>query len=537
MSETLPDQKNSRPSGLKSPQLHRDTLSEKQFRKIEECINTLMFQTPAVVFSYQMSGGRWDITYISDNIESVIGFSPKAFIADFDAWKSRVHPDDIDTLMQNMQSEKTEGMQRTIEYRVKNKKGVYQWIYDQQRVVTDEDGNVEIVSAWWDITERRQAMESLQLSEARFQKMLSLVPDMISIQDAEMNIVYANWCGFGAVSEEKRVLGTKCYRTYRGFEAICEDCWLLSVKETKKMFQEERKLPDGRWISLRVLPLLDENQNIEFFVEWIRDITERKRAEQDRHTMQAQLLQAQKIESVGLLAGGVAHEFNNLFQILQGNIEILGMDTPEDHPQRKRLKTIQTHVKRGARLVQQLLLFSCRQQPQKQIMNLNFQIKETVSFLKQTILKGVTIELQLDRHAWPVNADQQLIAQVLINLGTNAEDAMDEKGRIRIETRNVVLDERNMEQGMDLAPGKYVCMTVSDTGSGIDPATMPHIFEPFYTTKSVGKGTGLGLATVYGIVKEHKGNITCASEPGRGTRFTLYWPAISGKQEEKESLL
>ncbi len=264
---------NSPPPGTKN------ILSDKQFRQIEGILNTLMFQKPSVISSYQILDGKWDITYVSDNLEQVTGFPPTDFIGNFENWKNHVHPDDIDQLLAGMFRHTVEGKQQSFEYRFKNSKGEYQWIYDQQRLMAHKEGKREIVSAWWDITDRRQVVDTLRQSESRFQKMLSLVPDMISIQDPEMNIVYSNWSGLGEVPEEKRILGEKCYRIYRGYDDVCRDCHAISVLHTKKGHQGEKELRDGRWILLRVAPILDENGNVEFFVEWIRDITESKRAE------------------------------------------------------------------------------------------------------------------------------------------------------------------------------------------------------------------------------------------------------------------
>ncbi len=279
MAEKTPFYRKRKQTGPNNPLPGKHILSEKQFREIEGILNTLVFQKPSVIFSYQFMDGKWDITYVSGNVEQVIGCKSADFTGNFENWKNHVHPDDIGELLAGMRRHATEGKQHSFEYRLKNSSGQYQWIYDQQRLVKHKDGKREIVSAWWDITDRRQVVETLQQSESRFQKMLSLVPDMISIQDPEMNIVYSNWSGLGEVPEEKRILGEKCYRIYRGYDDVCRDCHAISVLHTKKGHQEEKELRDGRWIRLRVAPILDENNNVEFFVEWIRDITESKLAE------------------------------------------------------------------------------------------------------------------------------------------------------------------------------------------------------------------------------------------------------------------
>ncbi len=279
MAENQDPHKNGKQHAHNGAGSSRRSLSDKQFRKIEEVLDTLILQAPAIICSFLVVDGEWDIKYVSDNIETVTGLKPQDFTGKFKAWASHVHPDDRDRLLADMRRHtKNSGIQ-TLEYRLKNSKGKYQWIHDQQRVVEDKDGRIEIVSAWWDFTNRRKVVEALQQSELRFQKLLSLVPDMISIQDTQMNIVYSNWSGIGEIPEEKRVLGTKCYKTYRGYDDICRDCHAISVLDTREVHQEERELPDGRWIRLRVAPILDDKNNVEYFVEWIRDITESKQAE------------------------------------------------------------------------------------------------------------------------------------------------------------------------------------------------------------------------------------------------------------------
>jgi PAS domain S-box-containing protein len=267
----------------------------------------------------------------------------------------------------------------------------------------------------------------------------------------------------------------------------------------------------------------------------ISDITDRKRAEEERKKLQTQLFQAQKMESIGMLAGGIAHDFNNLLHAMGGNLQLLGKGKPDDHPDKKRIKTIQKSIDRAAHLVRQMLLFSRKADIQRQDLNLNREIRDVRNILERTVPKMISIELILDENARPINADPIQVEQVLLNLGANSADAMPDGGRLIIETANAALDQDFVRTHPGAKPGKYVLMTVSDTGTGMDKETLQHVFEPFFTTKEVGKGTGLGLPTVYGIVKAHGGNITCYSEPGQGTTFKIYWPAAEqGKIEPVE---
>ncbi len=191
---------------------------------------------------------------------------------------------------------------------------------------------------------------------------------------------------------------------------------------------------------------------------------------------------------------------------------------------------------RAAQLVKKLLLFSRKADIKTQVLDLNREIRDVQNILERTVPKMVNIELILDENAWPVNADPIQVEQMLLNLGSNAADAMPEGGRLIIETANAALDQDFVRTHTGAKPGKYVLMTVSDTGCGMDKETLQHVFDPFFTTKGVGKGTGLGLASVYGIVKAHEGYILCYSKPGQGTAFKIYWPAAEQGEIEPDEI-
>ena len=294
----------------------------------------------------------------------------------------------------------------------------------------------------------------------------------------------------------------------------------ISAFPRKALTREQEQL----WLSTNALPLFGNKGELLGYRGSDTDITEQKLAEEERETLQAQLLQAQKMESVGLLAGGVAHDFNNLLQAISGHIQLLLQKKPADHSDVPHLQGIASSIDRAAQLVKQLLFFSRKAEVKKQPLDLNRRIKEAVTMLERTIPRMITIELKLGEDLNPVCADPVQIEQVLFNLGRNAADAMPEGGKMTIETSNVCLDAEYSRTHLDIEPGKYLLMTISDTGGGMDRETVDHIFDPFFTTKEQGKGTGLGLATVYGIVKKHGGHILCYSQPEQGTAFKVYWP-------------
>ena len=278
--------------------------------------------------------------------------------------------------------------------------------------------------------------------------------------------------------------------------------------------------------------MYEKNQPTGILITGI-DITERKRAQEEKKMMQAQLLQAQKMEAVGKLAGGVAHDFNNLLTTIHGYTELAMMELNETEPLYRDLKEIHLAAVRAASLTRQLLLFSRKQPMELTPLIINRTIDELLKMLNRLIGEDIAINTVLEPDLWTVRADAGNIEQVIMNLAVNARDAMPKGGRLTIKTENVTLDEEVCKVIPEARPGKFVCLSVEDTGVGMDKDIIQHIFEPFFSTKEVGRGTGLGLSVVYGSVKQHEGWINIYSEPGRGSTFKVYLPAFSVRLEEE----
>jgi two-component system, cell cycle sensor histidine kinase and response regulator CckA len=268
-------------------------------------------------------------------------------------------------------------------------------------------------------------------------------------------------------------------------------------------------------------PIRDAEGKVIGVVLVFRDVTEQKRQEERSR-------QTQKMEAVGQLAGGVAHDFNNLLTVILGYCRYLEDDPALSPDNRERAKEIHKAGERAADLTRQLLAFGRQQLLRPTVLNLNHVVADTGKMLKRLISEDVSIVTALTANPWMVHVDQGQIAQVIVNLAVNSRDAMPDGGKLTIETGNVELGESDIDKFLDVKPGRYVQLTVGDTGCGMDQATMARIFEPFFTTKEPGKGTGLGLATVFGIVKQSGGHITVQSEPGRGATFQIYLPAADG---------
>jgi PAS domain S-box-containing protein len=259
-------------------------------------------------------------------------------------------------------------------------------------------------------------------------------------------------------------------------------------------------------------------------IEHFTDISDRKKMEEAGRRLNAQLQQAQKMEAIGILAGGVAHDFNNLLQAISGYTQLLLMNKPADHPDVDMLNAIEKASGRAGSLTQQLLAFSRRVESRLQPTNLNTLIRLVKKILDRTLPKMIHIRLELADNLSEIAADDVQIEQVLMNLALNARQAMPDGGQLTFATRNCFIDLAGCAAHPDLPAGEYVHLSVTDTGSGMDDKVRQHIFEPFYSTRGVGEGSGLGLSLVYGIVKNHGGCVDCTSGEGRGTEFNLYFP-------------
>jgi PAS domain S-box-containing protein len=286
---------------------------------------------------------------------------------------------------------------------------------------------------------------------------------------------------------------------------------------------------DGRtiWANARITVQRDESGAIQYWLGIVEDVTARRQAETERQRLAVQLQQAQKMEAIGTLAGGIAHDFNNLLMGIQGNISLLMLDKPSDHRDVVYLKNIEKSVMRASELTRQILGFARGGKYDVKATDLNALVEKTAEMFGRT-RKEITIRNSFQRDLWAVEVDQTQLQQVLLNILVNAWQAMPGGGEVTLLTANMIVDARFPDRPPDAAPGPYVCMQVTDTGVGMDPATLARIFEPFFTTREKGQGTGLGLSSAFGIVKNHNGFMTVRSEKGRGSTLGVFLPAAGG---------
>jgi PAS domain S-box-containing protein len=372
------------------------------------------------------------------------------------------------------------------------------------------------------ISEREVAEAELRGSEERYRSLVNNIDIGVTLLDLDYNIVMTNAARSSmtdGVSHDLR--GKKCYQELRKLETVCPDCPVshaaasgLPVEVACNTARNDGTLMNLRF---RAIPVFRQTGSVTGYIEIAEDVTARTLLEE-------QLRQAAKMEAIGRLAGGIAHDFNNLLTVMTGYSSMLHGQFPEGSSQAEKLVQIQRAAERATSLTRQLLAFSRRQVLEMRVLDLHEVLQDVEKMLRRIV--GEDVELITVPRAFPsmVKADQDQIAQLLMNLAVNARDAMPEGGRLTIETDNVVLDPGHADTPAEVQPGSYVALTVSDTGIGMHPQTVARVFEPFFTTKPKGVGTGLGLATVFGIVKQHGGHLTVDSEPGHGSTFRVYFP-------------
>jgi PAS domain S-box-containing protein len=393
------------------------------------------------------------------------------------------------------------------------------------------DGN--LLSIVRDISQRKQAESELRARNNQLGSIFRVAPIGIGVvRERVLLAVNDRICqmtGYTAaelIGESARVL----YPNDEEFSYVGREKYRQIGHHGTGTVETRWRCKDGRIIDVLLsstpIDAAELNAGVTFTA---LDITARKRAEREKDQLQAQLLQAQKMESVGRLAGGLAHDFNNMLTAILGHAQLAMMQCPPTEPIQEDLQVIVTTVHRSADLIRQLLTFARKQPAAPKILNLNDTMAGMLSMLRRLIGEDINFLCIPGADLWSIRMDPSQINQLLVNLCVNARDAIDGVGRIRIETCNCTVGEGDCTVHADCSPGEYVVLSVSDDGCGMSREVLDHLFEPFFTTKEVGKGTGLGMATVYGIVKQNGGCIAVTSQPGCGTCIQVFLPRVMGE--------
>lgn len=490
----------------------------------------LLSTMPAMIYSVAPGAGYsgvlgddFNVSYVNDKVESLVGFEPEEFVGNAEFWSSRIHPEDRETIAQDRDFLLQKGEQ-VHEFRFLHKDGRYRWLRDHRRLVRDSnDQPLEIIGCAIDVTD-------LKLAEGRISSFLEGAPDAVITVNAEGEIVLAN-------AQAERLFG------YDKSTLIGQSADVLVPKRRRKKVQRQRegyfRRPEVQEIGISTELLGLRQDGTEFPVEIslspldageeklvayaIRDMTERKKVE-------AQLQQAQKMEAVGQLTGGVAHDFNNLLTVIVGNLQLVEEIAEQDAAVKQPIDAALDAAMRGAALTKRLLAFSRQQLLAPKVLDVNKLVNGLESLLHRTLGDDIDVRVKLEEELWLTRVDPSQLENSIINLAINSRDAMPAGGTLVVETSNTAIDETYAINQTEVVPGEYVMLRVGDNGTGIPKEALQHVFDPFFSTKERTKGSGLGLSMVYGFVKQSNGHIQVYSEEGYGTSIKIYLPRLSEEE-------
>ena len=500
----------------------------RQLLEREELFHLISDNAADMIAVVDMNGRR---IYNSLSYLRVLGYSPEELQAS--SAFEQIHPDDRERVKRAAEEARRSGIGKTLEYRIRHKNGHWLTLESTSSVILNEKGEPEkLVIVNRDVSERKRTEEALRRSEIGFKSVVEDAPYGIYRASTagrfqQVNPALQKMLGYDSAEElSSKDIPDEIFRHAGEYHRLME---LLTRSEEIKDIEIEWRRKDDTSITV-----LCSGRRVEdgagaaaYFEVFAEDVTEKR-------VLEKQLRMAQKMEAIGRLSGGIAHDFNNLLGVIIGYSRVLKRELGASNALCEHAVEIEKAGQRAASLTKQLLAFSRQQVLTPAVLNLNSLASDMEKMLPQLLGEDVKVTLTLDPELGNVKADQSQVEQVIMNLAVNARDATPMGGRLKIETENVKLDEAFARGHPGAKAGSYVLLSVTDTGTGMDTATLTHIFEPFFTTKERGKGTGLGLATVYGIVKQSNGYTGVESAPGKGTSFRIYLPRHAGPSVAEE---
>ncbi|MDA3791019.1 MAG: PAS domain S-box protein, partial [Desulfobacula sp.] len=492
---------------------------EEALRDSEERFNLAMDATQDGLYDWNLNTNE---IYYSPSWKRLLGYNDDELPNDFSIWETLTDPEDVKrswNMQQDLINKKRDRFE--LEFKMKHKDGHWVDILSRAKAIFDSDGNaIRIVGTHVDISERKR-------EEARYKQTIESAIDGFWIigfkgEFLEVNEAYSSMIGYSR--DELLTMSIMDVESVEDPEETKKRIEKI-IRTGSDRFESKHRHKKGHIIDVEVSTTYTQDSSGMFFV-FLRDIT-------DRNKMDAQLRQAQKMESIGTLAGGIAHDFNNILYPILGHTEMLLDDVPEGSPFKESLNEIYTGALRAKDLVKQILAFSRQESSELKLMKMQPIVKEALKLIRSTI--PTTIEIKQDIHpdCGVIKADPTQIHQIVMNLATNAYHAMEETGgELRVSLKEMEFGTLDLINP-NMAPGGYACLIVSDTGVGMDKKLTAKIFDPFFSTKAVGKGTGMGLSVVHGIVTVMGGTIQVYSEPEKGTQFHVYFPIEKSSFEEQ----
>ncbi|MGD0777894.1 MAG: PAS domain S-box protein [Candidatus Solibacter sp.] len=517
-------------------QRNRTRQTEQALRETEQNLRLMANNMKETVLAYDMDRR---LIFANPAVETLTGYG----IADLekDRFVNWIHPDDRARMLGYWDAVFHGSGFEDEEYRLITRDGRTKWVSATWGPIRDDAGRqIGVQGSERDITDHKRGALALQASEERYRQITKCVPDLIWATDLSGRFTYANSAvqrNMGWTAEEFLELTLRDVFTpqvaLQATANIDEELKKATApqydRSTVTTFETEHLRKDGSSFSVEISGtfLWSDDGKPVGLIGTTRDIAERKRAEEEKAKLLAQFHQAQKMESVGRLAGGVAHDFNNLLTVINGYSQMLLGKLSAGDPLRDSLAEILKAGERAAGLTRQLLAFSRKQVLEPRRLDVNRVVEDMRPMLERLVGEDVEVRIALDPEGGTINADPHQLEQVVMNLVVNARDAMPGVGKLLVETAKVERDESHARSHPEARAGRYVMLAVSDTGVGMDEETKSRIFEPFFTTKGVGKGTGLGLSMVQGIVAQSGGYVEVYSEKGTGTTFKIYLPALA----------
>lgn len=505
-------------------------IAEKQLRANEEMFRTIADYAADWESWFDPSGS---LIWVNPYAERITGYTPEEMLEMPDFFTTLVHPDDRKKALHqiSMVFDGREPAGENYEVRIIRKDGKALWLSINWQAIVDENGrNLGIRSSGRDVTDRKIAEAQNRQWQDLMRYIIEHDPNAIAVHDNDLRYIFVSrrYLEDYGVREED-VIGKFHYDVFPDIPEKWKEVHRRALAGEVLSAKEDRfERMDGTvdYANWECRPWYHQDGTIGGIILYTEVVTERKRAQQEKAEMEEQLRQAQKLESLGRLAGGVAHDFNNMLSIINGYAEISMEMIDDSDPLRGNIGEILRAGKRSSEIVRQLLAFARRQTISPVRMNMNDIVSGMLRMLQRLIGENIELFWNPGGNLRPVKMDPSQIDQILANLVVNARDAIEDVGRITIETKNVEIDEDYCRTHAEFITGSFVMLAVSDDGCGMDETIRENLFEPFFTSKPTGKGTGLGLPTVYGIVKQNKGFVNVYSEPGQGTTFRIYIPCI-----------
>ncbi|MCZ7645795.1 MAG: PAS domain S-box protein [Planctomycetota bacterium] len=485
--------------------------SEAKFRRLAENI-------PGVVYLCR-NDARYSMLYLNEAVEQITGYPAREFLADRVSFVELYHPADAPGIATEVDAALAERRPFNLRYRIRRRDGKTRWIHEIGVGVFEGQELKYLEGYLHDVSERAAAEEALRHGEAQYRGIFEAVADGILILSLDGRPVEANPAACALTGRTREDLLARRLTEWLYEHAGERYAEFLDALRARQAFHDERnvRVKDGARRDLDLRACVFPYAGADHILVLLRDLSEQKRLER-------QLQQAQKLETVGRFAGGIAHDFNNLLGAVMGYAQ-MGLLREDDPREVARcLKFVIEAAEHGASLTGQLLAFARKQVLQPRSVCLNELIQRSVAILNRLIGEEIELEVLADAGLRPVFVDAGQIEQVVFNLAVNARDAMPHGGKLTVRAQPIHVGEAEAKALGELAPGDYALLEIADTGVGIPADVLPHIFEPFFTTKEHGKGTGLGLATCYGIVKQHKGHLAVESREGAGAAFRVFLP-------------